>query len=95
MRTRILPALFGLGLGFAVAAVAQTSGPQPAPRCESEMTEVQRMMAETPMPPAKEAQIKALLEQVARACKENNEVVAMAGIDQIKAIIEEQRKQAG
>jgi hypothetical protein len=89
MRTRILLALPGLLIAAAVAAAAEP------PRCESEMAEVQRMVDETPMPPAKETQIKALMEQVARACKENNEVVATAGLDQVKAIIAEQRKQAG
>jgi hypothetical protein len=88
MRTRILLALPGL----LVAAAAAAAEP---PRCESEMAEVQRMVNETPMPPAKETQIRALMEQVARACKENNEVVATAGLDQVKAIIAEQRKQAG
>jgi hypothetical protein len=90
MRTRVLLALPCLLL--AAAAAAQQSQP---PRCEQEIVEVQRMISETPMPPTKEAQIKALMEQVTRACKENNDVVAMAGIDQVKAIIEEQRKQAG
>jgi pyrimidine deaminase RibD-like protein len=50
------------------------------------------MMAETKMPPAKETQVKAILEQVVRACKENNDVVAQAGLEQVRAIIEEQKK---
>jgi len=62
------------------------------PRCQAEIDQVQRMKAETPMPPAKEAQVQALLEQVVRACKENNEVVAQAGLDQVKAILDEQKK---
>jgi hypothetical protein len=33
-----------------------------------------------------------LLEQAARACREHNEVVAMAGIDQVRAILEAERK---
>jgi hypothetical protein len=54
---------------------------------------VQKAIAETPMPATKEAQIKALLEQAQRACRENDEVVAQAGIDQVQAIIDEQKKQ--
>jgi hypothetical protein len=50
------------------------------------------MIAETPMPPNKEMQVKALLDQVVRACRENNEVVAQAGLDQVKAMIQEQKK---
>jgi len=94
MRTRLFLALLGLGL---VGAAAQQPEPkaQPAPRCESEMTEVHRLIAETPTKTMTGAHAEALLEQVERACKENNEVVAMAGIEQIKAIIETQRKSAG
>jgi hypothetical protein len=54
---------------------------------------VQKEIAATPMPPTKETQIKALLEQATRACRENDEVVAQAGIDQVKAILDEQKKQ--
>jgi hypothetical protein len=63
-----------------------------APQCKTGLDEVQRMMAETPMPPEKTIQVRALLDQVVRACKENNDVVASAGIDQVKAIIQEQKK---
>ena len=69
----------------AEAAVAQT-------RCQSDLEAVQKQVSETTMPPAKEAQIKALLEQVAKACKENNEVVAQAGLDQVRDILKQQQK---
>jgi hypothetical protein len=32
------------------------------------------------------------MEQVERACRENNEIVAMAGIDQVRAILDQERK---
>jgi hypothetical protein len=83
---RILPiAAAGTLLAFSVLAQGQ-------PACQAEIGEVQKSLAETPMPAAKETQVKALLEQVVRACKENNEVVAAAGLDQVKAIIKEQKK---
>jgi hypothetical protein len=84
MRT-LLVAVAGALLAFSALAQGQ-------PACQSEIEGVQKSLAETPMPPAKEAQVKALLEQVVRACRENNEVVAGAGIDQVKAIIQEQKK---
>jgi hypothetical protein len=60
--------------------------------CQQGLDEVQKEIADTKMPPAKETQVRALLEQVARACKENNTVVAQAGLDQVRAILEEQKK---
>jgi hypothetical protein len=81
---RYCAALLALSLAF--PALAQES-------CDNRLAAVQKALAETPMPATKEAQIKALLEQAQRACRENDEVVAQAGIDQVQAIIEEQRKQ--
>jgi hypothetical protein len=77
-----------LALLLASPALAQ-------PPCQTRIEEVQKSVAETPMPATKGAQVKALLEQVQRACRENNEVVAQAGIDQVKAILDEQKKQRG
>ena len=76
------------------AAIAGWAPPASAaePRCRSEIGDVQRQVAEAQIPAAKEAQIRALLEQVDRACKENDEVVASAGLDQVRAILKEQRK---
>jgi hypothetical protein len=78
-----------IALTLSVFALPALAAP---PACQSGVDEVHKLMAETPMPPAKETQVKALLEQVVRACKENNEVVAQAGIDQVKAIIQDQKK---
>jgi hypothetical protein len=83
MRKFILATVLAL-----LAAPAGADGPQ----CRAGIDEVQRMKAETPMPPEKDIQVRALLDQVVRACRENNEVVAMAGIDQVKAILKEQKK---
>ena len=78
---------------WAAALLAAATAPALAePRCQSELEAVQKNIAETPMPPAKESQVRALIEQVQRACKENNEVVAQAGLDQVRAILDEQRK---
>jgi hypothetical protein len=60
--------------------------------CHGELPNVQREVTQTPLSTAKGAQIQALIEQVVRACKENDDVVAMAGIDQVRAILSEERK---
>jgi hypothetical protein len=75
-----------LALLLACPALAQEN-------CETRLAAVQKEIAATPMPPTKEAQVKALIEQVTRACREKDEVVAQAGIDQVKAILDEQKKQ--
>jgi hypothetical protein len=79
-------AAFLLALALAVPVSAQ-------PSCETRLAEIRKQVAETEMPASKEAQIKALLEQIERACKDNDEVVAQAGIDQIQAILDDQKKQ--
>jgi hypothetical protein len=79
-------ALALLALLLACPALAQE-------KCSDRLAAVQKEIAATPMPPTKETQIKALLEQATRACRENDEVVAQAGIDQVKAILDEQKKQ--
>ena len=61
--------------------------------CDGPLNQVKKEMAETPMAPGKDTQVKALIEQVEKACKENNTIVAQAGIEQVKAILEEQRRQ--
>jgi hypothetical protein len=65
------------------------------PRCDSELPAVQREVGEALLSPGKETQVKALLEQVVRACKQRNDVVAMAGIDQVRAVISAERDSAG
>jgi hypothetical protein len=62
------------------------------PQCQSEIPHVQREVAQAPLSSSKGVQVQALLEQVVRACKENNDVVAMAGIDQVRAIISSEKK---
>jgi len=61
-------------------------------KCPGELENVQREVAQASISRPKETQIKALLEQVARACREHNEVVALAGIDQVRAILQAERK---
>ncbi len=79
--------------GVVVVAVAGWTPTVAAaePQCRNEIGNVQRQVAEAQVPATKEAQIRALLEQVDRACKENDEVVASAGLDQVRAILKEQR----
>jgi hypothetical protein len=69
----------------AEAAVAEA-------RCQDDLEAVEKQVSATAMPPAKETQIRALLDQVAKACKENNEVVAQVGLDQVRDILKEQQK---
>jgi hypothetical protein len=61
-------------------------------QCQGELPNVQREVTETRLSNEKGAQVSALMEQVVRACKENHDVVAMAGIDQVRAILSEVRK---
>jgi hypothetical protein len=62
------------------------------PHCRTELPNVQREVTQTPLSTEKGAQIQALMEQVVQACKGNDDVVAMAGIDQVRAILSEERK---
>jgi hypothetical protein len=61
------------------------------PRCTGELPAVQREVGDAPLSTEKETQVKALLDQVVRACREKNDVVAMAGIDQVRAVISTER----
>jgi hypothetical protein len=61
-------------------------------QCQGELPNVQHEVTETHLSTEKGAQVDALLEQVVQACKENDDVVAMAGIDQVRAILSEARK---
>ena len=79
-----------LVLALALAAGGALAQERP---CDGGLAEVKKAAAETPMQPGKDTQIKALIEQIEKACRENNGVVAQAGIDQVKAILDEQRKQ--
>ena len=63
-----------------------------APACQKEYASVQREVEAARLSTDKTAQVNALLEQVSRACKEKNDVVAMAGIDQVRAILSDERK---
>jgi hypothetical protein len=72
------------------AALAGTARAE-EPHCQGELPSVQREVTQTPLSAAKGTQIKALLDQVVRACKENNDIVAMAGIEQVRAIISTER----
>ena len=83
--TRALALVLALAAG---PVLAQETQP-----CEGGLDAVRKEMEATPLAPGKDAQLKALLEQVVKACRENNAVVAQAGLDQVKAIIEEQKRQ--
>jgi len=74
-----------------VAAIPALAQQQPL-RCQSELDSVQKAVADTPLTPAKQSQVRALLEQAQRACRENDEVVAMAGVAQVRAILDQERK---
>jgi hypothetical protein len=84
------------GAVSAVMLLAGAAAAQQPPKCEGEIPSVQREVSEAPLSSAKETQVKALLDQVVRACKEKNDVVALAGIDQVRAIlIAEQKSGSG
>ena len=61
-------------------------------QCQGELPDVQREVSATHLSTDKGAQVNALMEQVVQACKEDHDVVAMAGIDQVRAILSEVRK---
>ena len=90
-------AMFIRQFALAIALLAGSGGAalaqeQPQEKCPGELENVQREVAQASISRPKETQIKALLEQVARACREHNEVVALAGIDQVRAILQAERK---
>jgi ribosomal protein S12 methylthiotransferase accessory factor YcaO len=78
-------ALALLPLLLAAPALAQES-------CDERLEKVRDSLAQTELTTQKDAQIRALLEQIERACAENDEVVAQAGIDQIQAILEQEKR---
>jgi hypothetical protein len=80
--------------GIVLASILLSSGPGLAEerQCQGELPNIQREVTETRLSTEKGAQVNALLEQVVRACKEDHDVVAMAGIDQVRAILSEVRK---
>jgi hypothetical protein len=93
MMRRETQAMFMRQFGLAIALLAGFGGAALAQeKCPGELENVQREVAQASISRPKETQIKALLEQAARACREHNEVVAMAGIDQVRAILEAERK---
>jgi hypothetical protein len=80
--------------GIAMASILLFSIPGIAQdrQCQGELPNVQREVNDARLSTEKGAQVSALMEQVVRACKENHDVVAMAGIDQVRAILSEARK---
>jgi Skp family chaperone for outer membrane proteins len=76
-------------LAIAVLALSGAAAAAQQEKCPGGFENVQRVVA---ISRPKETQIKVLLEQVARACREHNEVVALAGIDQVRAILQAERK---
>ena len=87
-RTKSVPP----GIAVAWILLFSTAGFAEEPQCQGELPNVQREVTETRLSSEKGAQVSALMEQVVRACKENHDVVAMAGIDQVRAILSEVRK---
>jgi hypothetical protein len=79
-----------LAAAIMVAGVASARAEEP--HCRAELPSVQREASEAPLTREKQTQVKALLEQAERACKANNDVVAMAGIDQARAVISAERR---
>ncbi len=75
---------------LAVCACAASARAE-EPRCTGELPAVQREAKDAPLSTEKQTQVKALLDQVVRACQEKNDVVAMAGIDQVRAVISTER----
>lgn len=82
-----------LPTGIALASILLSSPPGMAQErhCQGELRNVQREVTAPPLSTEKGAQIDALMQQVVRACKENDDVVAMAGLDQVRAILSEAR----
>jgi hypothetical protein len=76
-----------LGAGAALAADAP-----PAPQCRQALQDTKRDAQQAGISPQKQAQIASLLDQVDRACQQNDDVVAMAGIDQVRAIVDDEQK---
>jgi hypothetical protein len=79
-------------LAIAVLALSGGAAAAQQEKCPGELENVQREVARASITRPKETQIKALLEQVTRACREHNEVAAPAGIDQVRAILQAERK---
>jgi len=80
-----------IGAACAVLVLVAETAFAAQPDCESRYASVRHEVAGAGLSSDKEVQVKALLEQVARACKEKKEVVAMAGLDQVQAILADQR----
>jgi hypothetical protein len=76
-----------LGAGAALAADAP-----PQPQCRQALQDTKRDAEKAAISPQKQAQIASLLEQANRACQANDDVVAMAGIDQVRAIVDTEQK---
>jgi hypothetical protein len=80
------------GAGAALAADAPAPDATPQPQCRQALVDVKRDTADAAISPNKQIQIQSLLDQVDRACQQNDDVVAMAGIDQIRAIVSDEQK---
>jgi hypothetical protein len=76
----------------ALLLAAQPALAAETPRCRGELPALQKSVAEARLTAAKEQQVQALMEQIERACRENDDVVALAGIDQVRAILDQERK---
>lgn len=76
----------------AALADAPAADATPQPQCRQALVDVKRDTADAAISPNKQIQIQSLLDQVDRACQQNDDVVAMAGIDQIRAIVSDEQK---
>jgi hypothetical protein len=78
----------GLVVMMLVALAGAASAEEP--KCAAQLDALRQEIADARLNAAKQAQVGALVEQAERACKANDQVVAMAGIDQVRAILKDE-----
>jgi hypothetical protein len=90
--TRILAIAPAVTLALVLAGPALAADAPPQPQCRQALQDTKRDAEQAAISPQKQAQIASLLEQAGRACQQNDDVVAMAGIDQVRAIVDAEQK---
>jgi hypothetical protein len=91
--TRISTTAQAAALALVLGAGAATAADAPAePQCRQALPDAKQTAEQAGISPQKKAQIASLLEQVDRACQQNDDVVAMAGIDQVREIVAAEQK---
>jgi hypothetical protein len=81
--------VLALVLGASASHAAETP---PQPQCRQALQDTKQKSEQAGISPQKQAQIASLLEQADRACQQKDDVVAMAGIDQVRAILDTEMK---